>query len=126
VEFRIAFYQTEDGRKPVTEFLESLRESRPVLHKLVTAGILKLKDRQNHGEPLTRPITGSVGMMELRVGRDEIARVFFFFRPNQEIVCTNGYVKKRQKLDRGELAKAERYKADWEQQHLATGWPDDE
>lgn len=56
-------------------------------------------------------------MLELRVGRDQIARVFFFFRPNQEIVCTNGYVKKRQQLDLNELAKAERYKADWEQRH---------
>jgi hypothetical protein len=50
-------------------------------------------------------------------GRTDIARVFFFFRPNQEIVCTNGYVKKTQKLDPSELAKAERYKADWEQRH---------
>jgi Phage derived protein Gp49-like (DUF891) len=126
MEFRITFYQTVPGQRPMVEFLESLRESRPVLHKLVTAGLLKLKDRQNHGEPLTRPITGSVGMMELRVGRDEIARVFFFFRPNQEIVCTNGYVKKRKQLDSGELARAERYKADWEQRHPARGQHDDE
>jgi phage-related protein len=117
VEFRITFYQTEDGQKPLLNFLESLRSNRPVLHKLITAGIRKLKNRQNHGEPLTAPISGSMGMMELRVGRDEIARVFFFFRPGQEIVCTNGYVKKRQKLDPHELAKAERYKADWEQRH---------
>lgn len=117
MEYRVSFYQTEDGRKPLLDFLESLRTRQPRLHKLVTAGLLKLKDRRNHGEPLTRAITGSVGMMELRVGRDEIARVFFFFRPNQEIVCTSGYVKKSQKLDPGELARAERFKTDWERRH---------
>jgi phage-related protein len=117
LEFRIIFYQTDDGQTPVLEFLEYLRVERPVLHKLVAAGIRKLKNRQNHGEPLTRPITGSMEILELRVGRTDIARVFFFFRPNQKIVCTHGYVKKSQKLDTGELARAERYKSDWEHRH---------
>ena len=56
-------------------------------------------------------------MFELRVGRTDIARVFFFFQANRELVCTNGYVKKSQKLDAAELARAKRYKADWEHRH---------
>lgn len=55
--------------------------------------------------------------MELRVGRTDIVRVFFFFQPGQIIICTNGYVKKSQKLDPGEVAQAERFKADWERRH---------
>ena len=55
--------------------------------------------------------------MELRVGRSDIDRVFFNFRPNWEIVCASSYVKKTQKLEPGELARAERYRADWEQRH---------
>ena len=55
--------------------------------------------------------------MELRVGRANIARVFFFFRPNREIVVTNGYVKKAQKLDPEEIVRAERYKAYWERRY---------
>jgi phage-related protein len=117
MEFKVTFYQTAEGDKPVLALLQSLESSNPVLHKLVTAGILKLKHRNNHGEPLTAAVTGSIGIMELRVGRSDIARVFFFFRPNQEIVCTNGYVKKTKKLDPSELAKAERYKLDWEQRN---------
>jgi hypothetical protein len=50
----------------------------------------------------------------LRVGRTDIARVFFFSRPGQEIVCTSSYVKKRQRLDRVEVERALRYQADWE------------
>lgn len=114
MEYRVIFYEDEAGDKPVAEFLESLRTTNSSLHKLVAAGLLKLRQRANHGPPLTSAIRGSLGMMELRVGRTDIARVFFFFQPNQEIICTNGYVKKTQKLDPIELAKAERCKADWE------------
>ena len=117
MEYRVTYYQTEDGHRPVAELLDALRTDNPALHKLLTAGLRKLKQRENHGEPLTRPITGALGMLELRVGRTDIARVFFFFRPGWEIVCTNGYVKKSQKLDPNELTKAERYKADWERRH---------
>jgi hypothetical protein len=95
-------------------FLDSLRVTNAALHKLVTAGLRKLKQRENHGLPLTAPVQGSAGLMELRVGRTNIARVFFFFVPGPEIVCTNGYVKKAQELDPAEVARAERFKADWE------------
>jgi hypothetical protein len=114
VEYRVIFYRTEEGDKPIAEFLASLEGKTPALHKLVAAGIRKLKNRANHGPPLTAPVHGSLSIMELRVGRTDIARVFFFFRPNREIICTNGYVKKAQKLDPNEVARAERYKADWE------------
>ncbi len=113
MEYRVVFYITEAGDKPVVQFLESLRGTNPVLHKLVTAGLLKLRNRENHGPPLTAPIHGSVSLLELRVGRTDIARMFFFFRPNREIVCTNGYVKKTEKLDPREIARAERFKLDW-------------
>ena len=117
MEYRVTFYETEDGQKPVLDLLTGLEQTNPVLHKLITAGIRKLKHRENHGEPLTQSISGSVGMLELRVGRTDIARVFFFFRAEREIVCTNGYVKKSRKLDPSQLAKAERYKEDWERRH---------
>jgi len=117
VEYRVTFYRTEEGDKPLVEFLESLKGKDDALHKLVTAGLRKLKVRDNHGSPLTAPVHGSSGIMELRVGRANIARVFFFFRPNREIVCTNGYVKKTQRLDPDEVARAKRYKADWERRY---------
>ena len=116
MEYRVTFYRTEGGEKPVVEFLESLRAKDAALHKLVTAGIRKLKNRDTHGPPLSAPVRGSA-LMELRVGRANIARVFFFFRPNREIVVTNGYVKKAQKLDPDEITRAERYKADWERRY---------
>jgi phage-related protein len=112
LEYRIVFYQAADGSKPVVAFLESLRERNTILHKLTTAGIRKLRYRENHGRPLTAQVTGTMDILELRVGDRDIARVFFFFRPNREIVCTNGYVKKSDKLDPREVDRAERYKHD--------------
>lgn len=117
VEFRVRFYEAADGTKPLVDFLESLRARQPTLHKLVVAGLGKLRQRENHGPPLTSVITGTSGLLELRVGSTDIARVFFFYRPGGEIVCTNGYVKKSQKLDPRELAQAEHFKADWEERH---------
>ena len=117
MEYRIVFYATEAGETPMRAFLDSLRGKNDVLHKLVTAALLKLRNRSYHGPPLTAAIHDSASLYELRVGRTDIARVFFFFRPGQEIVCTHGYVKMSQKLDRREIDRAERYRADWERRH---------
>jgi phage-related protein len=115
MEFRVTFYETIDGDKPLLEFLESLRGKQAPLHNLIVAGLRKLRQRQNHGPPLTAPVEGADGLFELRVGGANIARVFFFFRPGQEIVCTHGYVKKSQRLDSGEVARAVRRMRDWEE-----------
>ena len=51
--YRVLFYQNENGEKPVSVFLETLRTENSELHKLVTAGLSKLRDSNNHGKPLT-------------------------------------------------------------------------
>jgi hypothetical protein len=114
MEFRVRFYETVDGDKPLAGFLRSLRAEQPVLHGLVVTGLKRLQQRRHHGPPRTARVAGTEGLYELRVGRTDIARVFFFFRPGQEIVCTSGYVKKSQKLDPSEVERAQRYQADWE------------
>lgn len=114
MEFRVTFYRTEDGDKPLVSFFRELAIANPVLHALLYAGIGKLRNRSLHGRSLTDAVAGSPGLYELRVGHGDIARVFFFFRRDREIVCTNGYVKKSLRLDPHEIERAERYKADWE------------
>lgn len=75
MEYRITFHATEEGQTPVVDLLTDLRTKNPALHKLVTAGIAKLRHREKHGEPLTRSISGSLGLLEVRVGRTDFARV---------------------------------------------------
>jgi hypothetical protein len=110
--YRVTFYSTADGEQPMVAFLEDLRATQPILHKLVVAGIAKLEESQRHGPPLTVLVDSNARIYELRVGRANIARVFFLH--GEELILTNGYVKQRQQLDRRELNRARRYKQDWE------------
>jgi hypothetical protein len=80
LKFCVRFYAKEEGERPVLDFLESLRTTHPVLHKLVTAGLRKLQNRAMHGPPLTARVEGTDGIYELRVGGADIARTFFFFQ----------------------------------------------
>jgi hypothetical protein len=114
VQFTVRFYTNPDGERPVLRFLEELRRSDTILHKLVVAGVKKIEQSERHGPPLTALVDPEHDIYELRIGSANIARVFFFFRRGQEIVLTNGYVKKRQKIDMGALARARDYKQDWE------------
>ena len=109
------FYADTRGQIPVRDFLEQLRTSQPALHRLTVAGLGKLRNRNYHGPPLTQQVDAGSGIFELRVGRTDIARVFFFFQPGRRIVVTNGYVKKQQRLDRRELERARQAKIDWEE-----------
>lgn len=99
------------------DFLDDIRTKEPVLHKLLLAGLAKVRNRQNHKLPLTRLVDDAEDLFELRVGSTNIARAFFFFRPGRVIVVTSGYIKKGQKVDPGEKAKALGYKSDWEGRH---------
>ncbi|SRR6266436_314209 len=117
MQFSVRFYYDTDGKKPVIVFLEVLREQDRILHKLVSAGIKKLEMRERHGPPLTELVDEKHDIFELRVGGNNIARVFFFFQPGQEIIITNGYIKKQQNVDTSELERARKYKADWQERH---------
>ncbi len=117
MQFNVRFYYDTDGHKPLTVFLEDLRKTERILHKLVVAGIKKLELSERHGPPLTELVDKKYAIFELRIGDKNIARVFFFFQQGQEIILTNGYVKKQQKVDAGELERARKYKKDWEERH---------
>ena len=117
MQFSVRFYYGVDGYKPVITFLEDLRQQDRIFHKLVVAGIKKLELSERHGPPLTELVDKKYAIFELRIGDKNIARIFFFFRQGQEIILTNGYVKKQQKVDIGELERARRYKRDWEERH---------
>lgn len=113
--YRVEFYYAPSGEKPVAGFIAELRVEHPDLYKLIKAGIKKLEDRRYHRAPLTKLVDPDHDIFELRVGGKNIARVFWFYRPGRVIMLTNGYVKKKQKLDPAELQRARDYKKDWEE-----------
>ena len=116
--FRVRFYYDAHGNKPMLSFLQGLRKQDRILHKLVVAGIKKLETSERHGLPLTALVDQKEVLFELHIGDENIARVFFFFEPGQQIILTHGYVKKQQKVDVGALERARTYKKDWEKRQL--------
>ena len=107
----IIFYKKENGRQPVSEFLEGL----PKKHRIKALRSLQLLEE--FGEDLTEPDTKYIeaGIFELRIQfASDISRIFYFFWHEDKIVVTNGFIKKSQKLPARELEKAKRYKEDYE------------
>jgi hypothetical protein len=116
--FSVRFYYDAQGNKPVLTFLQDLRKQDRILHKLVVAGIKKLESSERHGLPLTALVDQKEMLFELRIGDKNIARVFFFFEPGQQIILTNGDVKQQQNVDVGALQRARSYKKDGEKRQL--------
>lgn len=117
MQFRTRFYTTAMGVKPLSLFLDDLRATEPLLHKLLIAGIKRIHYSEYHGLPLTEQSNTYHDLLELHVGSVTLARVFFFFRPGQEIILTHGYVTKLQRVDTKQLRDALEYKKDWEKRY---------
>ena len=110
--YKVNFYRTEQGDKPLAAWVRSLMGTQPTLADLVKGGLVKLQDSDQHKPRLVELVDRQARIYEMRVGDANIARVFFFLDDDQ-VIATNGYVKKRMQLDAGELARARRYKQDW-------------
>jgi hypothetical protein len=54
MQFQVILYETNEGNVPVRDFLEELKQTDPGDFAAVMAGLAKLKDRQNHREPLSK------------------------------------------------------------------------
>lgn len=72
---------------------------------------------QERGNTLREPYSTYIdkGIFELRIKvSSDISRIFYFFQAGRRIILTNGYVKKSQKMDKGEFERALAYKKDYE------------
>ena len=99
--WNIELYETEGGRIPVEEFLDSL----PVKHRIKVATIINLL--REHGislkEPYTKHITGTK-LKELRIqASPNIYRVFYFVYIDKKLVLVHGFTKKTEETPRREI-----------------------
>ena len=86
MEFTVEFYETNDGRCPVRDFLDELKVSDPNDFASVMAGIAKLRNRQYHREPLSKAV--GHGLFELRhVGKLNTRIIWFYLA---KLVCPAG------------------------------------
>lgn len=112
--FDVEFYRLPNGRKPVSDFLDSLDT------KMRAKALHGLSLLEEFGNQLREPYSKQVGdgLFELRIKfSSDISRLFYFFVVNNKIVVTNGFVKKSMKTPRSELELARKYKADYERRH---------
>ena len=108
--FQLEFYESEDGKKPVSEFLDSLDEK--MAAKLI--GLMEILEEK--GTELRLPYSGPLGdgIFELRCKQgSNITRVLYFFFHGGKIVVTNGFVKKTQKTPPSEVKLAKERRTDW-------------
>ena len=112
--YEIEFYETEDGKCPIWDFLEALRLKAPtnkdarIQHKQASLYIELL---QQNGTHMNAEITKHLddGIWELRPGNN---RVFYFFYQNDTYVL-HQFRKKSQKTPKREIEKAKTERNDY-------------
>ncbi len=111
MEFSVEFYETYAGRCPVREFLEHLKEGDPDDFAAVLAGLAKLRNRQYHRPPLSKPIRDD--LFELRHVGKLNTRILFFFAKGRMIIAVHGIRNKAREIARRDLNAALERKEDW-------------
>ena len=113
--YEIEFYETEDGKCPIWDFLEALRLKAPtnkdarIQHNQASLYIELL---QQNGTHMNAEITKHLddGIWELRPGNN---RVFYFFYQNDTYVLLHQFRKKSQKTPKREIEKAKAERNDY-------------
>jgi phage-related protein len=113
VEFTVEFYETNDGRCPVRDFLDELKVSDPNDFASVMAGIAKLRNRQYHREPLSKAV--GHGLFELRHVGKLNTRMIWFYMKGRRIVAVHGIRNKGQAIPARDLDIARERMRDWQE-----------
>lgn len=103
----IIFFE-DNGKCPVKQFLEEIKNQK--LKEKTVDNIFRLSmEGRGAREPLSKYVDDGIYELRTKHGSD-IDRIFYFFVVGDQIVLTNGYVKKSQNIDLGEFRKAKKYR----------------
>jgi phage-related protein len=111
MDFTVEFYETTAGRCPVRAFLDELKASDPDDFAAVVAGLAKLRNRQYHRVPLSKPLGD--GLFELRHVGKLNTRVMWFFVRGRRIVLVHGVRNKGQAIPARDIETARERMRDW-------------
>lgn len=115
MEFTVEFYETDTKHCPVQEFLDKLKVSDPDDHAAVVHGLVKLRNRQNHREPLSKSLGD--GLFELRHVGKLNTRVLWFFMKGRRIVAVHGIRNKGQAIPARDLETARVRMSHWQKRN---------
>lgn len=112
--YKIIYYETENGENPVWDFLKKLEpKASAKIQKYVS--LLSIE-----GSNLKRPYADYLkeGIYELRVRfSPNNYRVLYFFFSGENIILTNGFIKKTDAVPEREILKALKHKLDYEKRY---------
>lgn len=114
MDFTVEFYETATGACPVREFLDNLKSGDPDDFAAVVAGLAKLRNRQHHREPLSKPLGD--GLFELRHVGKLNTRVLWFFVRNRRIVAVHALRNKGQSIPVRDIVTARERMKDWKKE----------
>ena len=100
IKFKCLYFQSDSGKSPVRDFIDSLHE-RTQQKFFNVIDILA-----EHGKRLPKPHSDYLGdgIHELRfIGMEGKVRIFYFFYDKNIIILTNGFIKKTQKAPKREI-----------------------
>ena len=113
--YNVEFYETQDGKSQIWEFLEDLRikaatsKDARIQHKQASLYIELLQQNETRlNENITKHLED--GIWELRPGNN---RVFYFFFQDNTFVLLHKFRKKTQKTPKREIEKAKRERDDY-------------
>lgn len=112
--YKVKFYRDENGKEPVKEFIDNLDTK---MKAKVLREITLLRD---NGRDLKEPHCKYInkGIYELRIKfSSNISRIFYFFYVDNNVILTNGFIKKTQKTPLREIQRAMKYKMAFERRH---------
>jgi len=115
MQFTVEFYETPSGQCPVHDFLNDLKESDPNDFAAVVAGLAKLRNRQYHRPPLSKPIGDD--LFELRHVGKLNTRILYFFMRDRRIVAVYGIRHKGREIPARDRKTAVERKNDWLTRH---------
>ena len=116
--FEIVYYRTERGIKPTEEYIDSLDLKMQV--KVFRQINLLREYGSKLGEPYSKQL--DKGIFELRIQQSSnITRLLYFFVRDKKIILTHGFTKKTQKTPSGEIARAIKYRIEYESRNNEHG-----
>ena len=112
--FEVELYETEDGKEPVADFLDSLEPKMNA--KLV--GLMEILEEKGTQlrKPYSAPIENGIFELRCKLGSN-ITRKLYFFYVGKHIVVTNGFIKKTRKTPPAEIKLAKDRREDWLRRH---------
>ena len=96
---------------PVREFLDGLKATDPADFSAVVAGLVKLRNRLYHREPLSKALGD--GLFEMRHVGKLNTRVLWFFTKGRRIVLVHGIRSKARAIPDRDLRVARERMRDW-------------